>query len=311
MNETRRAVLEAIADAPATGPALADRLGISRAAVWKHVEALRAAGFAVTSTEAGYRLDGVPEFGGPAVAFGLAAPFTVEYHDAIGSTNARARELAETGATDVVVLADEQTGGRGRLDRPWASPPGGIWSSLLLRPALPPAEVPLLTLAAGVAVVEAVGSVGVEAGLKWPNDVLVTGPDGEPAKLAGILTEMAGEADRVRWVIVGVGINANVDPDALPQGATSLRALVGDVDRRAVTQTYLEAVDGLRADPAAVLPAWRKVSRTLGRRVRVDTPDGAVVGEAVDVEAPGHLVVETDDGTVRVHAGDCEHLRPA
>lgn len=310
MNDTRHAVLRAIDDGPVPGPALADRLGMSRSAVWKHVEALRSDGFDIAGSEAGYVLEGVPEYGGSAVEYDLDAPFEVEYHETIASTNARARELAGAGAEDVVVLADRQTGGRGRLDRSWVSPSGGAWLSILLRPDRPPGEVPLLTLAAGVAAVRAVESVGVDAGLKWPNDVLVPGPDAE-AKLAGILTEMAGEADRTDWVIVGVGLNANVDAGSLPAGATSLRERVGDVDRRDVVQRLLEAFHRLRDDFDAVLPAWRAASYTLGRRVRVATATDTVVGKAVDVERPGRLVVETDEGAVSVHAGDCEHLHPA
>jgi BirA family biotin operon repressor/biotin-[acetyl-CoA-carboxylase] ligase len=322
MHETRRRVLEGLADGPVSGPALAGRLDVSRAAVWKHVEALREAGFEVESREDGYVLAGVPEFGGAAVEFGLEAPFAVEYHDSIGSTNDRARELAAGGATDVVVLADEQTGARGRLDREWASPSGGVWLSVVCRPDLPPAQVPIYTLAAAVATAEAVREVGVDAGIKWPNDVLAPGsrpaPDGEAAeppsgddekKLVGILTEMEGEADRVSWVVVGVGLNANVEDADVPETATTIREQVGDVDRADLTRRFLERFDELRSDPEAVLPAWRDLSVTLGRRVRVETPGGDVVGEAVDVEFPGTLVVATDDGEVRVSAGDCEHLR--
>ena len=308
MQETRRRVLEALADGPVGGPALADRLGISRAAVWKHVEALREAGFGVESRDDGYALTDVPEFGGAAVEFGLEAPFDIDYHDGLPSTNDRARELAGEGVDDVVVLADEQTGGRGRLDREWASPSGGVWLSAVCRPELPPARVPVYTLAAAVATTAAVREVGVNAEIKWPNDVLV-GDD--ERKLAGVLTEMKGEADRVSWVVVGVGLNANVDAGAVPETATTLRERVGDVDRAALTRTLLERFDELRTDPESVLPAWRERAATLGRRVRVETPGGEVVGEAVDVEFPGQLVVATDDGRRRVSAGDCEHLRPA
>ncbi|MFC4552715.1 MULTISPECIES: biotin--[acetyl-CoA-carboxylase] ligase [Halorussus] len=345
MNDTRRAVLAALADGPVTGPALADRLGISRNAVWKHVEALRNAGFEVESGADGYALAAVPEYGEAAVEFGLDAPFDVEYHDSVDSTNARARELAVASAGDVAVLADEQTGGRGRLDREWSSPRGGVWCSLVLRPALPPARVPLLTLAAAVAVADAAREAGVPAEIKWPNDVLVSGPNegssdlrsdgvlvgdtGERGgrKLAGVLTEMEGEADSVSWVVVGIGVNANLDAEALPDGATSLRAErrarrsarsesdgehEDDVDRRIFVQRLLERFDELRGDPDSILDAWRERSATLGQRVRVETADGAVVGEAVDVVSPGALVVETDDGEeVWVLAGDCEHLRPA
>jgi len=306
MQETRAAVLEALADGPVSGPTVAERLGVSRAAVWKHVQALREAGFAIDSGDDGYELAGVPEFGGPAVEYGLDAPFELEFHDSIDSTNARARALAAEGRSDVVVLADEQTGGRGRLDRAWTAPSGGVWLSILFRPEVPPATVPLFTLAAAVATARAARAAGVDATIKWPNDVLVDGD-----KLAGILTEMEGEADRVSWVVVGVGVNANVDPAALPpEDATSLRHELGEpIDRRGFTQRVLESFETLRTDREAILPAWRDLSATLGREVRVATPGGTVRGTAVDVRHPGALLVETDDGTEVVTAGDCEHLR--
>jgi len=306
MQETRREVLSALAGGSVSGPDLAEDLGISRAAVWKQVEALREAGFEIEAGEGGYTLAGVPELGSAAVELGLEAPFEVEYHDSLPSTNDRARDLAGEGRENVVVLADEQTGGKGRLDRVWASPSGGVWLSLLVRPDVPPARAPLFTLAAAVATARAARETGAEAAIKWPNDVLVDG-----RKLAGVLTEIEGEADRVSWLVVGVGVNANVDPGDLPgdAAATSLRAEVGDVDRRVFTQRLVEEFHALRTDPDAVLPAWREHAATLGRRVRVETPGGEVVGEAVDVAFPGSLVVETADGRVEVTAGDCEHLR--
>lgn len=312
MQETRERILTAIADGPVSGPELAATLDISRAAVWKHVEALREAGFTVSSGDDGYALDAVPEFGGPAIEYGLDAPFDVEYHDAIPSTNARARELAGRGAADVVVLADEQTGGRGRLDRSWQSPSGGIWLSVLFRPTVPMARTPVFTLAAAIAVTRAAREAGVGAVIKWPNDVLVE-VDGEERKLVGILTEMEGEADRVSWVVVGIGINANVDPADLPvaANATSLRAVRDEpVDRRLFTQRVLETFDTVGSDPDSILRKWRECATTLGKTVRIDTPDGEVTGEAVDIEYPGALVVDTGDERVSVAAGDCDHLRP-
>ncbi|MBV0901047.1 biotin--[acetyl-CoA-carboxylase] ligase [Haloarcula salina] len=312
MQETRHRVLDALADGPVSGPTLAEQLDISRSAVWKHVEALRDEGFEIESGDDGYGLDSVPEFGGAAVEYGLEAPFSVEYHDSVPSTNARARDLAAEGASDVVVLADEQTGGRGRLDRDWSSPSGGVWLSVLFRPDVPMAHAPVFTLAAAVAVTRAAREAGVDAGIKWPNDVLVRHGD-EERKLVGILTEMEGEADRVSWVVVGIGINANVDPGDLPGDArpTSLLAERGEpVDRRAFTQRVLEEFDALRRDPDGVLDAWREYATTLGRRVRVETSTGTVEGEAVDVQFPGALVIETETGTEVVSAGDCEHLRP-
>ena len=305
MNATRRSILDSLADGPVSGPEMAADLDVSRAAVWKHVEALREAGFGIESRGDGYVLSSVPEFGAGSVEYGLSAPVEIEYHDSIPSTNDRARELAVSGADGVAVLADEQTGARGRLDREYASPSGGIWLSLVRRPDLPPARVPIYTLAAAVAAAEALRGVGVDAEIKWPNDVLV---DGE--KLVGILTEMEGEADRVSWIVVGIGINANVDGSAVPEAATTVREQVGDVDRAALTRDLLERFEELVSAPEDVLPAWRAAASTLGRRVRVETPGGEVVGEAVDVEFPGTLVVATEDGERRVSAGDCEHLRP-
>jgi BirA family biotin operon repressor/biotin-[acetyl-CoA-carboxylase] ligase len=308
MQETRTQVLLAVADGPVPGPTLADELGISRAAIWKHVEALREAGFEIDSGDSGYELHAVPEFGGLAVSLGLDVSYEIEFHEQIGSTNQRARELADDGRENVVVLADEQTGGRGRLDRTWSSPPGGVWLSILLRPDVPPTQAPAFTLAAAVATTRAVRNRGVDASIKWPNDVLVGN-----SKLAGILTEMEGEADRVSWLIVGIGINANVDTEDLTADGpvTSLREESGDIERRALVQDLLTEFHSLRDDIEDVLPAWRDLSATLGRAVRVDTAGETIEGEAVDVTFPGTLVVETPDGTRKVSAGDCEHLRPA
>jgi BirA family biotin operon repressor/biotin-[acetyl-CoA-carboxylase] ligase len=330
--DTRRALLDALAadDSPVSGPALADSLGVSRAAVWKAVEGLREEGFAVESTPEGYVAPDDPGYSGPGIAFGLDAPYSVEYHDRIGSTNERARELAGEGAADVAVVADEQTGSRGRLDREWVAPSGGVWLSVLTRPDVPTARAPLFTLAAAVATTDAARQAGVDARIKWPNDVLVGDEAGEAGesdadtadptgrggrKLAGILTEMEGEADRVGWLVVGVGVNANIDPETLPAGATSLSIECGaPIDRRRFAATLLERYAKLTASSEAldrVLPAWRERASTLGRRVRVETADGVVEGTAVDVAEPGALVVDTEEGRRRVHAGDCEHLRDA
>jgi BirA family biotin operon repressor/biotin-[acetyl-CoA-carboxylase] ligase len=311
MQETRHEVLAALADGPLSGPELADRLDVSRAAVWKHVEALRDDGFEIESDDEGYRLVSVPEFGGAAVEYDLDAPYSIDFHESIASTNERARALAHDGESDAVVLADEQTGGRGRLGREWVAPSGGIWLSILVRPDVPPAHVPIFTIAAAVAASRALDGTGVETEIKWPNDVLLANADGDRQKLAGILTEMEGEADRVSWVIVGIGINANVDAEALPAQGTSLESQVGAVDRRSIVQTLLAEFHDLSQDVDSVLPAWKERAATLGQRVRIDTPGGDVEGDAVDVQFPGTLVVETDEGRKTVTTGDCEHLRPS
>ncbi|MFP8952093.1 biotin--[acetyl-CoA-carboxylase] ligase [Natrialbaceae archaeon A-arb3/5] len=311
MNETRRAILEAIADGPVPGPDLADELGVSRAAIWKHITELRDADFEIESGPDGYELLAVEAYNGQAIEYGLDAPFTVEYHDAVGSTNELARERATDGAADVAVLADEQQGGSGRLEREWSSPSGGIWISVVSRPSIAPPQAPLYTLAAAVATARIAREAGVDARIKWPNDVVVpVGDEGEYRKLAGILTEMEGETDRIEWLVVGTGINANVDADALPDGATSIRDEVGDVDRRRFVQRLLEEFDRYRSDLESVVSAWRELALTLGQHVRIERQNGDIVGDAVDITESGALVVETDEGRQRVSAGDCEHLRP-
>lgn len=307
MQETRADILEALSEEAVTGPDLATEFDITRAAVWKHIEALRDAGFEITSTDAGYELVEIPTYGGEAIEFGLDAPYEIEYHESIESTNARARELASDGEENVVVVADEQTGGRGRLDRSWESPSGGVWLSMLVRPDLPATQAPIITMATAVATARAVEATGVEASIKWPNDVLV---DGE--KVAGILTEMEGEADRISWLIVGVGLNANVDENDLPTGtdATSLQAHGGPIDRRDCVHILIKGVHALLGTPEEVLPEWRERSSTLDRRVRVETPRGEITGTATDVAFPGALIVDTGEGTERVTVGDCDHLRP-
>lgn len=310
MQETRRAVLSALGEGPITGPELADRLDVSRAAVWKHVEELRSEGFDIDAGPAGYSLVGTPEYGGIAVEYGLEAPFEIEFHHEIDSTNRRARELAMAGAGDIAVVAAAQSSGRGRLDRDWASPPGGVYLSVVVRPDLPLAHAPVFTMAAAVAVVRTAREAGVDARIKWPNDVLVPRADDRARKLAGVLTEMEGEADRVAWLVVGVGINVSQGEDRLVDGSTSLGLEGGSVERRLIAQRFLKEFHQLRLTPNEVLPEWRDRSLTLGRQVRVESSDGVVEGEAKEVAFPGSLLVDTGEEIVTVAAGDCEHLRP-
>ena len=299
--DDRRALLDALAAGPAD-PAAHDP---------GTVAALRAAGVGIERRREGYVLTGRPSHGATAVALGLDAPYAVEFHDRIGSTNDRAAVIAQDAAdaavgAGVAVLADAQTGGRGRRGRSWTAPPGGVYCSLALRPATPPDLAPRYALAGAVAAARACETVGIEPSIKWPNDVLAAEGGG---KLAGVLVE-SGDG----WLALGVGLNADVSPDRLPGRATSLRTLAGErVERAAVARALLDACFGLTGTAAGrgrILPAWRERAGTLGRRVRVETPSRTVVGRAVDVVDPGALVVATDDGRIRIDAGDCEHLRP-
>lgn len=261
----------------------------------------------------------------------------VRWYETLPSTNEWAHSLAEGGVAEgTVVVADAQTAGRGRLGRRWASPPGGLWFSVILRPRLPVDQTALVGFAAGVAIARAImETTGVRVRLKWPNDVLVDG-----RKVAGLLLETGplSGSDRENgprgpaaapgsslpgpgWLVLGVGINANVAPEALPSRphypATSLQAALGrPVERgrllravlRALARDYAELHAG---GGAAVLRRWRAWSETLGKFVRVAlarTAAGAsqvVEGVAVDVDDAGALLVRTRDGTeVRIVAGD-------
>jgi BirA family biotin operon repressor/biotin-[acetyl-CoA-carboxylase] ligase len=212
----------------------------------------------------------------------------VRWFAEVDSTNRVAVELARAGAPDgVVVGADHQTAGRGRRGRTWESRPGAsLLVSVVLRPV-----APLVTLAAGVAAADACQAVGVDARLKWPNDVMA-----ESGKLGGILSELVGDA-----VVVGLGLNLAW----APPGAACLGA---GIDRDALLGAWLAALDSALLDSDGdVMARYRQLCSTLGQRVRVDTPGGAVEGLAEDVDGDGRLVV---DGRP-VAAGDVVHLRPA
>ena len=230
-----------------------------------------------------------------------------------GSTNSDLLAEARRGLGEGVVLAAEsQSAGRGRLNRTWVSPPGAaLMFSALLRPAgVPPASRGWVPLLAGVAVARALrADAAVDARLKWPNDVQVDG-----AKLAGILAEQAGDA-----IVVGTGINVSANRDELPAEATSL-ALQGartDRDRllasvlRELERWYLAWAGQLGdADRCGLRPEYQRLCGTLGRQVRVSLPGGSTVtGVAVEVDAAGRLVVRSASGLVPVSAGDVVHVR--
>lgn len=297
-----------------SGAEISRQLGVSRTAIWKHVMALRTQGYQVEAApRRGYRLVFRPDLLTPEeVLAGLATRRLgrlVEYRETVGSTNDLAKEMARHGAPEgLLVLADQQTAGKGRLGRSWATPPGAaIAMSLVLRPDLAPHEAPRITLAAAVAVARAVREVaGLAAGIKWPNDVQVGG-----RKLCGILTEMEAEMDRIAFVVLGIGLNVTLrreqmDP-AFRDTATSL-ALEGaaEVRRAALVQAILARFEGaydhlLGGRFSVVLDQWRALSVTLGQAVRVLGLDGQVtvegVAEAVDEE--GALLVR--DGAGEVH----------
>jgi BirA family biotin operon repressor/biotin-[acetyl-CoA-carboxylase] ligase len=226
-----------------------------------------------------------------------------------GSTNDDVLALARAGAPHgTVLLADAQTRGRGRLGRSWVSPPGAnLYLSALLRPDLPAAALPPVTLAAAVAVAEALNEAGARASIKWPNDVLLMGK-----KCAGILCESVVRGARVDALVVGVGVNLNWSelPSELAAIATSVAGVLGRVvDRSAFAVDLLGRLerwlDAVFADGAAVIAAWKHLSNTLGQRVTIADGAASFTGRARDLDADGALLVERDNGSVvRVRAGE-------
>lgn len=316
------AFLAEAGDAYVSGEAISDKLGLTRAAVWKHVEALRGQGYRIDAVPArGYRLAEVPDRLGPLELRPLLNTHDVgreiHWYEELGSTNDRARELAEEGAEHgEVVIAETQTAGRGRRGRVWASAPRrNLTFSVVLRPELPPARAPELTLVASVAICDALGQAGVAAGIKWPNDLLAGG-----RKIAGILTELAAEPDRVTWVVLGVGVNVNARaedfPPELRDEATSLLIERGGPAPRALfaaacltaLEEWLDRYAEEGFEP--VRGAWRDRSVTLGRQVLVRGDGGDVEGTAVDLDEDGALLVRDGGGIRRILAGDVTLLRP-
>ncbi|MEM4900172.1 MAG: biotin--[acetyl-CoA-carboxylase] ligase [Thermofilum sp.] len=315
MESVKRKLLEQLAVSTGHIPAekLAEDLGVPRAVVERLAEELRGEGYPVESSpELGYRLavgDNLEEAGRYAGALDTSMAFSVHFLEACTSTQDVAAALARRGAPEgTLVVAEEQTRGRGRLGRAWTSLRGGLWFTLVLRPPELSAAH-LLSLALGVAVARAVRAYGVDARLKWPNDVLAEG-----RKLAGILVE--GESGGgAHFLLAGIGVNVNNElPPELSTSATSLRELLGrPVPRVPLLLRILREVDRiyskLREEPGGVLSEWKKLSSTLGRRVRVITLNGVHEGLAVDVDDNGGLVVEVEGRRATFYAGDVVHLR--
>jgi BirA family biotin operon repressor/biotin-[acetyl-CoA-carboxylase] ligase len=239
-----------------------------------------------------------------------------EWHPDCASTNDLAATRGRAGAPEgLVIAADAQSGGRGRLGRSWHSPAGdNLYFSMLLRPARPAAEIPPLTLLAGAAVAEALAAQGFAPRLKWPNDVLLAEPGAgaAPRKVAGILTEMSSEGERVGQVVVGIGLNVNgLDfPTELADRATSLRRVAGRaIDRSELLASLLAAFEPLYDDfrargPAAAVRAWQ-AHAALGERWRVTAPGRPLEGIALGVDPDGALRLRDDAGRVhRVLSGE-------
>ena len=290
------ALLSAIQAGGVNGAILAERLGVSRTAVWKAIQQLRAEGLQIEGAAGeGYRLKDGAGFGPHTLSWKLGRK--VHFFSRCDSTNVEARRLAtqHSEAVPTIVVADAQSAGRGRLGRQWNAEPGlNLLFSMVLYPNVPPQRASVCVLAWAAAMAEV-----LDCQVKWPNDLVTS--DGK--KLGGILAEVSAEAESVRFVVLGVGINVNqVDFPGLPH-ATSLACTRGAPQERAnVLKHLVEAIDAVDTRNVPDLELWRLRSNTIGRRVRV----GEVEGIATDVRDDGALLV---DGTA-ILAGDVQMVGP-
>jgi BirA family biotin operon repressor/biotin-[acetyl-CoA-carboxylase] ligase len=243
----------------------------------------------------------------------------IRYFDRTASTSWIGKQLAsETDPENLhgmVIIAEEQTGGVGRLGRAWVSPAGGIWITIILKPKIPIDHLFMITMAGSIAIARAIRKeYGLSALIKWPNDIFVG-----DKKVGGLLLEVAAEADAVHYGLLGIGIDANISLDDLPPNlkdtVTSLQAEVGhEVDRVALLARvlrefelrYLQLEDG---EYDSIIREWKSLSMTLEQRVAIRTINKTFEGEAIDIDDHGALIIRRDNGKIeRVIAGDCFQL---
>jgi len=295
-----------------SGEEICRRLNVTRTAVWKHIQTLRENGYEIEARpRAGYTLKGVPDRLYPGeILDGLSTRFLgreIYYCDSVSTTNDLAKELARKGAGEgSMVVAEEQTGGKGRLGRKWYAPKyKGIWFSLILCPPVTPPEANQVTMMAAIAIASAIKrETGVWAGIKWPNDLLVGGK-----KVCGILTELSAEMERINYMVVGIGINVNQDekdfPEEFREGAASLKVESGgSISRVRLLQASLTEFElwyriWLEQGFDPVLARWKEMSVSLNCPVQIHTPNKSWDGWAEDVDKDGALLLRLPGGELQ------------
>jgi BirA family biotin operon repressor/biotin-[acetyl-CoA-carboxylase] ligase len=304
-----------------SGEEICRHLRVSRTAVWKRIQRLRALGYEIeASTRSGYRLIGSPDLLVPSEVKPLLKTKwigkTIHHFDTLDSTNAKAYQLALDGAQEgEVVIAESQEKGKGRLGRQWFSPPFlNLYLSVILRPNISPHQASLITLMAAVATADAIREFsGLRPLIKWPNDILL-----RDRKVAGLLNEIHSEMDCIHFVILGIGVNLNMDEKAFSKEiqavATSLRIEMGQtVSRKVFLQFFLQELERwysifINEGSAAILKAWRDWADLKGRGIKITSFGETLAGTAIDVDSDGALILETEDGKRRrVVAGDVEY----
>lgn len=304
-----------------SGEYFSKELGISRTAIWKHITTLRKSGYLIEAIPSrGYRLISSPDFidqhDVKARLVSARIGTRLDFVKTTSSTNADAFRAAETGAIEgTVVLADFQSGGKGRRGRVWSSPAGvNIYCSVVLRPTIMTHEAPQLTFLSAVAVARAIEqTTELVPEIKWPNDLLISGK-----KVAGLLNEMSAETDGINFVILGIGVNLNMTAEQFPEDlrhpATSLFLESGQrVDRSRFTSTMLNELDRLYAEFlehgfGPVREEWQQRCNASGRRVFVsDSGTECTSGRFIGIDSDGALLLRSDDD--RLHRITCGDVR--
>jgi len=302
-----------------SGEEISQRLKISRAAIWKHMQELRSQGYEIAAVpHLGYQLVTCPDkLLSSEIQSGLNTKIVgknIIVMDTVGSTMDEAFRLGNENCPEgTVVCAEAQTKGRGRLGRVWSSPKAkGLYFSIVLRPSLPLNQLAQLTLMSAVALAQAIEGISeLQPSIKWPNDLLIEGQ-----KLAGILTELRAESDQVKFIIIGIGLNINTSLHHLPPGASSLKVAAGHgFERAKVFQVILRSLEKgylkiLNHEFAGIMEEWKKRSATLNKRVRITDAAGIIEGQAIDLDEDGALMIRKDNGLiVKKSAGDVFLLR--
>jgi len=324
LDEKILSVLRNNTESYVSGEDLSKTAGVSRTAVWKHIEKLRRDGYEIeASPHVGYRLISIPDLlTADEIRWNLKTKIlgrSVISYKKVDSTNTVACQLAEKGVKEgTVIIAEEQAKGKGRQGRVWVSPSkGGVYMSCILKPAIAPNEISKITLLAAVAVTKSIRSVtGLGAMIKWPNDILVN-----HKKVCGILTEMKAEQDRVDFIVIGIGINVNTPRRYIPKGASSLkeemRALrkSEDVPRVELVRSVLETLESEytmlnKNGFNDIIEEWKRYSAMLGARVKVVLPGRAFEGQVHNIDDRGELVIRTESGMLeRISSGDILMVR--
>lgn len=307
-------ILKALKENPdkfLSGEMLSKELGITRAAIWKHINSLKAEGYEIDSvSKKGYKLIDVPDLlTKDEILPRLNTKYigkTYVYYSKIDSTNKKAKELATDGFEEgTIVISEEQSLGRGRLGRVWYSPKGkGIWVSIILKPDIPTMMAPRITLIGAAAVHSALEEFGIKSEIKWPNDIILNNK-----KVCGILTEMSGEMEKLNYIVMGIGINVNTEENELENElnkiATSLKIeCKKEICRKQLLCSLLNHFEGFYDDFKKhgtlenVISICKKNSILIGKEVKIISYGKEVAAKVIDIEDDGELIVKYDDGTV-------------